>query len=123
MLIKSVRVGIILFIVLLVFFKVYNLNKTDYSVDILKKQLMPLQQYIRPGSKISFYADTEYNRLYIPTQYLLAPHIFSNNPQADSMILIQHKSKNIPLLTIDHYQVIKQTVINQRAISLITKIK
>lgn len=106
---------------LMVIFKLYQLNKIDFDIDVLTKQLAPLPKYIRPNSTIGLYTDSNDPQLFMEIQYIMAPQIISGTPAADTILLIQGKAGLAK--TFEHYRTIVQNQDNGRIVSLITKIK
>lgn len=104
---------------LMVIAKIYQLNKTDFDIDTLDKQLSPIRSYIKPNCRVGFYQNTDDPTLLVELQYVTAPRIISNSLSPDTLLLIQFTNK--PVKTFDHYRVITQNQDNGREISLITK--
>ena len=104
---------------LMVIAKIYLLDKTDFDIDTLYKQIAPVQKYIKPNCAIGFYDNTSDPTLLVELQYVAAPHIISNSLIPDTLLLIQFDNK--PIKTFEHYRVIVQNQDNGRQVSLITK--
>ena len=104
---------------LMVVFKLYQLNKTDFDIDVLTKQLAPLPKYIKPNSTIGFYINNNDPQLFMEIQYVMAPQIISNTVVPDTILLIQSKSGVVK--PFEHYRTIIQNQDNGRIVSLITK--
>ena len=99
--------------------KIYQLNKTDFDMDLLAKQLTPLQSHIKPNCSIGFYNNSNDPALFVEMQYVMAPQVISNKITPDTLLVIQFNNK--PFKTFPDYRVIAQNQDNGRQISLITK--
>jgi len=107
--------------ILMVILKLYQLNKIDFDIDILAKQLAPLPKYIKPNSTIGLYTNNSDPQLFMEVQYIMAPQIVSNTSVPDTILLIQNKAGLVK--TFEHYRTIIQNQDNGRIVSLITKDK
>ena len=67
----------------MVIFKIYQLNKTDFDLDILGKQLKAIKSYIKPNCTIGFYDNTSDPTLLVELQYEVAPTCYQQqlNPR------------------------------------------
>ncbi|WP_299582682.1 hypothetical protein [Mucilaginibacter sp.] len=104
----------------MIIFKIYQLNKIEFDIDILDKQLTPLQIYIKPNSAIGFYTNISNSVLFIEMQYIMAPLNIQNKITPDTLLLIQFPNEKIK--TFDHYRTIIQNQQNGKIVSLITKL-
>ncbi|MCO5948748.1 hypothetical protein [Mucilaginibacter flavidus] len=104
---------------LMVIAKIYQLNKTDFDMDLLAKQLTPLQSHIKPNCTVGFYNNSNDPALFVEMQYVMAPQVISNKITPDTLLVIQFNNK--PLNTFTNYRVIAHNQDNSRQISLITK--
>lgn len=116
-----IKIILLVAIPLMVIAKIYLLNKTDFDIDTLGKQLAPVQKYIQPNCAVGFYDNTSDPALFVELQYITAPRVISNSLTPDTLLLIQFNSK--PIKTFDHYRVIAFSHDNGRQVSLITKIE
>jgi len=105
---------------LMVIAKIYQLNKTDFDMDLLAKQLAPLQSHVKPNCSIGFYSNSNDPAFFVEMQYVMAPQVISNKTTPDTLLVIQFNNK--PLKTFPKYRVIAQNQDNGRQVSLITKI-
>lgn len=117
--ISYIKIILLAAIPLLVIAKIYQLNKIDFDIDTLGKQIAPVQKYIKPNCAIGFYDNTSDPALFIELQYLAAPRVISNSLAPDTLLLIQFNSK--PIRIFDQYRIITESQDNGRQVSLITK--
>ena len=108
-------------IIILLVFKLYNLNNINFDIDLLDKQLTPIKKYIKPNSSIGFYSTAGYGGLYMAIEYVMAPDIIINNLNLDTLLVI--KKKGSILQHLEHYHPIIQNEDGDRSVSLMTKIK
>ncbi|MEO6631264.1 MAG: hypothetical protein ABIN13_06060 [Mucilaginibacter sp.] len=117
--VSYIKIILMVVIPLMVIAKIYLLDKIDFDIDTLGKQLAPVQKYIKPNCTVGFYDNTSDPTLIVELYYLAAPHVIINSLNPDTLLLIQFNSK--PIKTFEHYRVITQNQDNGRQISLITK--
>ncbi|WP_295795013.1 hypothetical protein [Mucilaginibacter sp.] len=113
------KIILLVAIPLMVIAKIYQLNKTDFDMDLLAKQLTPLQSHIKPNCSIGFYNNSNDPALFVEMQYVMAPQVISNKITPDTLLVIQFNNK--PLTTFSNYRVVAQSQDNGRQVSLITK--
>jgi len=105
----------------MVVLKIYQLNKTDFDIDVLQRQLTPLQNYIKPNCVVGFYTNTNNSALFVEMQYIMAPQVISNKTTADTLLLIQFTGNKIKRF--DGYRIIAQNGDHGKQVSLVTKTK
>lgn len=118
---KYTKVILWVTIPLMIVFKIYQLKKTEFDIDVLSKQLRPLQIFIKPNTTIGFYTSTNDPVLFVEMQYIMAPQNIQNKITPDTLLLIQFPNEKIKAF--DHYRTIIQNQQNGRIVSLITKLK
>jgi|GEM_PF-2929292 len=114
-----IKIVLMVAVPLMLIAKIYQLNKTDFDMDLLAKQLAPLQSRIKPNCPIGFYNNSNDPALFVEMQYVMAPQVISNKITPDTLLVIQFNNK--PFKTFPDYRVIAQNQDNGRQISLITK--
>ena len=120
MMLKYTKIIFWVTIPLMVILKVYWLNKIDFDIDVLDKQLRPLQTYVKPKSAIGYYTNINNAELFMEMQYIMAPLNIQNKTTPDTLLLIQFSSEKIK--TFEHYRTIIQNRQDGRIVSLITRI-
>ncbi len=113
------RITLLITIPLMVIIKINQLNKIDFDLDLLGRQLIPLQSYIKPNCPIGFYTNSKNSTLFVEMQYLMAPQAINDNITPDTLLLIQFNSQ--PTKKFDHYRIIAQNKDKEREVALITK--
>jgi hypothetical protein len=108
-------------IILMLGFKVYHINKIDFEIDLIKKQLKPIKDHIKPGSTVGFDVTTRYAASFMVMEYVMAPQVLVLNSSPDSVIIMQDKTDKLP--DVKHYQIITQSIVGEKEILLILKIK
>ena len=117
---KNTKIILLIAIPLMVILKIYWLNKTEFDMDVLDKQLKPLRIYIKPNSAIGYYTNINNSVLFMEMQYLMAPLDIRNKITTDTLLLIQFPNEKIK--TFEHYRTIIQNQQDGRIVSLITKL-
>ena len=117
---KNTKIILLIAIPLMVILKIYWLNKTDFDIDVLDRQLKPLQTYIKPNSAIGYYTNINNSVLFMEMQYIMAPRNIQEKITPDTLLLIQFTNEKIK--TFEHYRTIVQNHQDGRTVSLITRL-
>jgi hypothetical protein len=100
-------------------FKLYQVNRISFDIDLLANQLAPVKKDITLNSSIGFYTNYGNSDMYIKTQYLLAPCVVLNKLTPDTLLILQNKADTVKQF--NNYRTISQ---NQNGtVSIITKVK
>lgn len=119
--VSSAKYILITLIILMMSYKIWKINRIDFDLDVLDKQIQPIKKSIQPRTAVGIYMPDGDATFITQLQYVLAPVFTSEKITADSLIYIQRPGQ--PLKIMANYRMINQTDFKGITISLITKVK
>jgi hypothetical protein len=75
-------------VILVVTGRLYQLNKTNFDIDILGNQLAPIKKLLPSDASVGFYTNRP-SAMFIETEYIMAPLVLQNRLDCDTILTIR----------------------------------